>query len=172
MIDVLPTMLDLVGLPAPEILMGQSLVPLLLGEEMDLAPVILDEFRVDEQTGEMVGNIEIIDGRWGASLEIGPVPGDGDPNRGRHTVPAGGRWGAVHPWFASVPRLLLYDLEADPFALHSVHDEHPDLVEHYRKRLLRQWEAHQALGRRFGNANEAAISPEQMEQLKALGYVR
>src|SRR5688572_30984572 len=34
--------------------------------------VILDEFRVDEGTGEMIGNLEIVDGRWGASLEIGP----------------------------------------------------------------------------------------------------
>ena len=63
------------------------------GLSQEFAPVILDEFRVDEETGEMIGNIEIIDGRWGASLEIGPVSGDSDPNRGRHTVPAGGRWG-------------------------------------------------------------------------------
>ena len=32
MIDVLPTILDLVGLPLPEVMQGQSLAPVLLGE--------------------------------------------------------------------------------------------------------------------------------------------
>ena len=50
MIDVLPTVLDLVGLPTPEVMQGQSLAPLLLGEggEWEPRPVILDEFDVDE----------------------------------------------------------------------------------------------------------------------------
>ena len=43
MVDVLPTVLDLVDLPMPEIMQGQSLVPLLLGEEgWEPRPVILD----------------------------------------------------------------------------------------------------------------------------------
>ena len=33
MLDVLPTILDLVDLPMPEVMQGQSLAPLLLGEE-------------------------------------------------------------------------------------------------------------------------------------------
>jgi arylsulfatase A-like enzyme len=172
MIDVMPTILELAGLPPLEVLQGQSLAPLLRGEMMDLAPVILDEFRVDEATGEMVGNLEIIDGRWGASLEIGPLAEGADPNVGRHSVPVGGRWGAVHPFFPNVPRLLLYDLENDPFALHAVNDEHPDLVRHYTKHLLGQWQAHRALAQRFSEAGEIPVTPEQLEQLRALGYVR
>jgi arylsulfatase A-like enzyme len=172
MIDVMPTILELAGLPPLEVLQGQSLAPLLRGEMMDLAPVILDEFRVDEATGEMIGNLEIIDGRWGASLEIGPLAEGADPNVGRHSVPVGGRWGAVHPFFPNVPRLLLYDLENDPFALHAVNDEHPDLVRHYTKHLLGQWQAHRALAQRFSEAGEIPVTPEQLEQLRALGYVR
>ena len=172
MIDVLPTILDLVGLPEPEVLQGQSLAPLLRGESMRVRPVILDEFRVHEESGEMLGNLEIIDGRWGASLEIGPAPDGSDSDRGRHEVPVGGRWGAVHRYFPDVPRLLLYDLSTDPFALKAVNDEHPAEVERYRRILLEQWKAHQALAQRFGDADEVPLDPEQLQQLKSLGYIQ
>lgn len=172
MIDVMPTILELAGLEPLAVVQGRSLAPLLRGEAMDPAPVILDEFRVDEKTGEMIGNLEIIDGRWGASLEIGPLTEGADPKLGRHSVPAGGRWGAVHPFFPNVLRLLLYDLEHDPFTLHAVNDEHPDLVRHYTQKLLAQWQAHRALAQRFSEAGEVAVTPEQLEQLRALGYVR
>ena len=172
MIDVLPTLLDLLDLPAPEMLQGQSLAPLLRGERMRVRPVILDEFRVDARTGEMVGNIEIVDGRWGATLEIGPGPDGTEPESGRHEVPVGGRWGAVHPWFEGVPRLLLYDLENDPFATRAVNEEHPELVERYLKILTEQWEAHQALATRFGDAGDVPLSPEQLQELRALGYIQ
>jgi arylsulfatase A-like enzyme len=172
MIDVLPTLLDLAGLPAPDVLQGRSLAPLLRGEINEAPPVILDEFRVDEATGEMIGNLEIVDGRWGASLEIGPVPGgDATATEGRRAVPAGGRWGAVHPFYDGAPRLLLYDLERDPFATRAVNDEHPELVERYRRLLYRQWQAHLALAQRFTEAGEVALTPEQLQQLRALGYI-
>lgn len=172
MIDILPTVLDLVGLPQPEVLQGQSLAPLLTGDEQELRPVILDEFRIDEASGELIGNLEIVDGRWGASLEIGPPAESGDPERGRFAVPAGGRWGAVHPYYPDVPKLLLYDLEADPFARRAVNDEHPELVAKYEALLLEQWQAHKALAGQFSQAEEVALSPEQLRQLRALGYIQ
>ncbi len=166
MIDVLPTLLDLVGLPQPDVLQGQSLAPLLRGEPQQIRPVILDEFRVDEATGEMIGNLEIVDGRWGASLEISPK------RHGRHAVPAGGRWAAVHPHFDDVPSLLLYDLENDPHTTKAVNDKHPALVDKYRALLEAQWSAHQALAPRFSEADVEAMTAEQLEQLKRLGYIR
>jgi arylsulfatase A-like enzyme len=174
MIDVLPTILDLAGLPPPEVAQGRSLAPLLFGEgtPSGTGEVLFDEFRVDEATGELVGNLEIIDGRWGASLEIGPLPEGSDPTKGRHAVPAGGRWGAVHPFFPEAPRLLLYDLWNDPFARRAVNDEHPDLVEHYRRVLLERWQAQLALAQRFGAAESEPLEPEQLEQLRELGYIR
>lgn len=171
MIDVLPTVLDLVGLPQPDTLQGQSLAPLLRGNEMQVRPVILDEFRVDEATGEMIGNLEIIDGRWGASLEIAPVAEDADATLGRHSVPAGGRWGVVHPLFEDVPRLLLYDLENDPFALRAVNADHPELVTRYTALLLERWQAHRSLAQKFEDSEAAPLSPEQLEQLRILGYI-
>jgi arylsulfatase A-like enzyme len=172
MIDVMPTILELCGLPAAEVAQGRSLVPLLRGEALAARPVILDEFRIDERTGDYVGNLDVVDGKWGASLEIGPVPAGVDPNRGRHDIPAGGRWGAVHPFTAELPRLLLYDLEADPFATKDVNEQHPELVAKYQSLLEEHWKANQALAQRYLEASDAPVTPEQLEQLKSLGYVQ
>lgn len=173
MIDVLPTILDLAGLPAPAVLQGRSLAPLMLGDpDWEPTPVFLDEFRVDSDTGGMIGNLEIIDGRWGASLQIGPTEEENAMATGRHAIPAGGRWAMVHPFFPDAPRLLLYDLWNDPFATRNVNAEHPDLVEHYRDLLFRQWDAHVALAQQFAGVDQVELAPEQLEQLRALGYIR
>ncbi len=154
MVDVLPTILDLAGLPRPAVMQGQSLAPLLLGEEgWEPRPVILDEFYVDQETGEFRGRIEVIDGRWGASLEINPDPEE-EPEEQRPAP------------------LLLYDLWRDPLCLNSLHEERPDLVEKYTEFLEAQWEAHQALATRFTPGGEVALTPEQLRTLRALGYIQ
>jgi arylsulfatase A-like enzyme len=160
MVDVLPTILDLVGLPEPEVMMGQSLAPLMLGTEgWEPRPVILDEFDLGQETDELRGFLEVIDGRWGASLEINPRPPDEDEDEedalSRRPVP-----------------LLLYDLWNDPWCLRSVHEEHPELVEHYTAFLEKQWEANQALAQHFTQSGDVVLTPEQLETLRALGYIR
>ncbi len=159
-LDMLPTILDLAGLPPAEIAQGQSLGRLLLGTEgWEPRPVILDEFEVVPETGELTGQIEVIDGRWGASLEVNPRPeGEG-------------------PWLDSLgrgrpARLLLYDLWKDPTCLHSLHGERPDLVEKYTTFLEAQWEAHQALAQRFTPGQASPLTPEQLRTLRSLGYIR
>ncbi len=154
MIDILPTVLDLVDLPMPEVMQGQSLAPLLLGEPgWEPRPVILDEFLAHRETGELTGKIEVVDGRWGASLAVN---------------------GAIM-WWTYQPRsvpLLLYDLWNDPQCLHSLHEERPDLVERYTAILEAQWGAHQALGQHFTPSESRPLTPEQLETLRALGYIR
>ena len=160
MIDVLPTILDLVGLPLPEVMQGQSLAPVLLGEEgWEPRPVILDEFDVDQETGELRGTLEVVDGRWGASLEINPEPPEEDEDEEDVL------------WRRPVP-LLLYDLWNDPMCLYSLHEERPDLVEKYTAFLEAQWEAHQALAQLFTPSESVALTPEQLETLRALGYIQ
>jgi len=160
MLDVLPTILDLVDLPPAEVAMGQSLAPLLLGEGgWEPRPVILDEFRVDQETGELRGLLEVIDGRWGASLEINPRPPDEDEDEEDAL------------WRRPVP-LLLFDQWDDPFSLHSLHEERPDLVEKYTAFLEAQWEAHQALAQRFTPGGEVQLTPQQLETLRSLGYIQ
>jgi hypothetical protein len=139
----------------PEVMQGQSLAPLLFGEDgWEPRPVILDEFYVDRETSELRGVIEVVDGRWGASLEINPDP----ENRNRVTQ-------------RTVP-LLLYDLWDDPYTQHSLHEERPDLVEKYTKFLEAQFEAHQSLAQLFTRSGEVALTPEQLRTLRALGYIQ
>jgi arylsulfatase len=160
MLDALPTILDLAGMPLPEIMQGQSLAPLLLGEgEVEDRPVILDQFWVDPETDEFRGMLEVIDGRWGASLEVNPEPPEEDETE------EDARWRRPVP-------LIVYDLWNDPMCLHSIHEERPDLVEKYTAFLEEQWEAHQALGRYFTPGEDVVLTPEQLEMLRTLGYIR
>ena len=154
MIDVLPTLLDLLELPPAEIAQGQSLAPLMLGRDgWESRPVILDEFSADLETGELSGWIEAVEGRWGASLEINPWPGQ--PSEVRRPSP-----------------LLLYDLWNDPMALWSLHEERPDLVEKYTAFLEEQFEAHMALAQYFTPSGGVELTPEQLQTLRTLGYIR
>jgi len=149
---VLPTVLALAGLPMPEILQGQSLAPLLLGRPgWSPRPVIFDEFGKDPRTGELRGMIEMIDGRWGASLWIGA------PEDTLHHRPTA---------------LLLFDVWNDPLALEPVNEERPDLVAKYTRLLEEQWAAHRLLARRFTTGGQMELTPAQLEALRALGYIR
>lgn len=172
MIDVLPTLLELTGQPPAGVAQGHSLVPLLRGGTTEAPPVVLDEFRWDEESGGLVGNLEVVDGRWGASLEIRPLSEGDDPLLGRTEAPAGGRWGAVHRFYPQAPRLLLFDLLEDPFATRPVNDEYPEIVEREMRRLSGLWEAHRALSQRFAAGDAEPLTPEQLEQLRSLGYIQ
>ncbi|HUF78507.1 MAG TPA: sulfatase, partial [Thermoanaerobaculia bacterium] len=166
MIDTLPTLLELAGLPPPEVLQGRSLVPLLRGDPgWEPQPLILEQLQPLPDHGTFVGHIEMIDGRWGASLEIWP---EGlDPA----VVRPIGNQRAARPHRPGMPRLYLYDLWEDPFARRRVNDEHPELVERYTRLLVKQWKAHQALAKRFEPGAEVELTPEQIESLRALGYI-
>jgi arylsulfatase A-like enzyme len=163
MVDVLPTVLDLAGLPLPDVVQGQSLAPLLLDEEgWSAGPVVLEEVIVDRETGDLRGLIEVVDGRWGASLEINPggedvIGGVGIelPDQPRRPAP-----------------LLLYDLWKDPYALHSLHEERPDLVKKYPAFLEERWQAHLSLAQRFPRPERLRLTQDQLDALQTLGYVQ
>ncbi len=166
MVDVLPTILDLLDLPLPEVMMGQSLAPLMLGMKgWEPRPVILDEFFFDRDSLVLRGEIEVVDGRWGASLEINPQPPDED----EEDDPEAAKEAAL--WRRPVP-LLLYDLWNDPNCLRSLHEERPDLVEKYTEFLEKQWASHQALAQYFTRPDDVVLTPEQLETLRSLGYIQ
>jgi arylsulfatase A-like enzyme len=156
MIDMLPTILDFAELPMPEMMQGQSLAPLLLKEgSWEPRPVIFDEFY--DYSGTLKGLIEVIDGRWGASLSINILPDDQEaPGNMRHRPSP----------------LLLFDIWNDPHCLHSLHEKRPDLVKKYTKFLEAQWKAHQALAQHFTRSEDSPLTPEQLETLRSLGYIR
>ena len=103
----------------------------------------------------MTGQIEVIDGRWVASLAITPQSQDDAPPQERPR-----------------PRLLLYDLWFKPHYGGSQHEERPDLVDKYTKFLEAQFAAHQSLAQLFTRSDPMALTPEQLRTLQALGYIQ
>lgn len=155
MIDLLPTVLDLAGLPRAGMAQGRSLVPLVMGRgKGKRRPVVLDEFYSDGE--DLFGSLEIVDGRWGASLRIDtrPVGRKNEQDLGRPAP------------------LLLFDLEHDPHALRSLHAERPDLVRRYSRMLARAWRESLELGRKFARPGALPMRPEEIERLRTLGYLR
>jgi len=173
MLDVLPTVLDLLALPQPTIKQGQSLALLLRGElteeAWDQQPVIIDMFGTEFTTNELIGSIEVIDGRWGASLCVNPVsPGKAPANYAGHGD------GLVDCFTRAEP-LVVYDLWDDPLLTSPLNEHRPDLVEKYRTFLEQQFAAHTALRELVmsgGSAGTVQLDPEQLERLRALGYIR
>ena len=181
MIDVLPTLLDLTRLPQPQMKQGRSLAPLLLGqvtqEEWEHHPVFVDVLVTDRVSGELVGNIEVIDGRWGAALCVRPD----DPNAEVRPANTGD---ALRDCTQSVldpramrpvprERLLVYDLWDDPLLERPINEERPDLVEKYTKLLEAQVELNAALRELItGGRQSVELSPEDLEQLRTLGYIQ
>ncbi len=45
-------------------------------------------------------------------------------------------------------------------------------MEKYTKFLEAQWEAHQALAKLFTPSESVALTPEQLEALRAMGYIQ
>ena len=170
MIDLLPTLLELADLPLPEVRQGRSLVPLLEGRAWSSEPLILEQVQAYEPTGEMVGHIELIDGRWAASLEVMPESLRPIYAETESLVTAGG-WRAARPHRSTTPRLLLYDLDEDPFCTTSVHAEHPERVERYTRELEARYAGHQLLAARFESAGEVEAGDAQLEALRVLGYI-
>jgi arylsulfatase A-like enzyme len=162
MIDIMPTILELCDLPARDLIQGHSLAPLLLGKGgWDPQPVILDEFYVDPQTGRPCGFLEVVDGRWRASLEIG------EGNRLSNLLFTKG---SIPPGQRQAP-LLLYDLWNDPHCLFSLHEERPDLVKKYTRFLQEKWKEHRELAKRFTRPGQANLTAEQLRTLRSLGYI-
>jgi len=157
LIDLLPTILELAGLSEPDIKQGQSFAPLLLGRDgWDQRPVILDEFSVPPDTGEVYGTIDVIDGRWGASLKVGKAPWEDN----------------AKPEYLRPAPLLLYDLWNDPQCLRSLHEGRPGLVKKYTEFLEEKLREHRSLAKKFSRAAEVPLNQEQIKTLRSLGYIK
>ncbi|RMH01006.1 MAG: hypothetical protein D6702_12560 [Planctomycetota bacterium] len=147
-IDIFPTLLDLLDIPAPPGLAGRSLVPLARGEESGPPPDVIAEHREDpvlRRLGQGSGVLTSIRrGHW--KLLVNHLGSQ----------------------FFDRPRLELYDLAADPGERHNVAAEHPDLA----RELEREVEAFRA---RHGHgaevAAEAELDPAVLEELRGLGYL-
>ena len=67
---------------------------------------------------------------------------------------------------------ILYNLWNDPYCLHSLHEERPDLVKKYTRFLLARWKEHLELAKQFTRSKDSTLTPEQLRTLRSLGYIR
>ena len=143
-LDVMPTLLDLAGIPLPERAQGRSLVPLWSEAGEERPRPAFTEHRVSETDGpDLYDSFAMVEGRFKLIWNVG--------------VPAG------------VAEYELYDHSEDPLDLHDIAAEHPDVVERLRGELerWRTWaESHQL-------AADAAteMSADELERLRSLGYL-
>ncbi len=167
LIDLLPTVLELAGLPAPQLAQGRSLARALLDNvEPEPRAVIIDMPSTDLETGELIGTIEVVDGRWGASLVISSRdPGEIPEQVSEHLDGLDSHYGRSQ-------QLVIYDLLQDPFCTRPANEERPDLVEKYRDFLEAKWAENVELRERIGAAGEVQLTPEQMDRLRSLGYIQ
>jgi arylsulfatase A-like enzyme len=171
LLDLLPTVLELAGLPAASVQQGRSLVPLLTGAgALEPRPIVIEQVQAWPETGEMVGHIEIIDGDEAASLEVMPAAARAAMAAAGSLTTNGG-WRAARPHRASTPALLLYDLAADPHALSNTNQGQAVRVAESTARLAGIWAEHQALAEVLGGAQPGAAGADQIDALRVLGYV-
>jgi arylsulfatase A-like enzyme len=159
-IDILPTLLDFSGLPHPTSIQGQSLVPLL----------------------KMKAGISATWKRRPAITEQPPMRLDTDAPDPKHERDTSwesfaindGEWKLIHHtiWPEGRPEYELFDAKRDLLDQRNVSAEHPDAVQRLAK-ALDGW--HQlALAAKHRPDAEAAksMSPEQLQKLRSLGYVK
>ena len=148
-IDLMPTLLALSGLSAPEGIQGQSLLPLM---------------------GGPAGGADVVE-EW----IVRPAGSERDLGDGRSVSLVADGWKLVqntdlpdeeHPEFE------LFDHEKDPLDLVNLADEHPDIVERLTKEIDR-WQR-QAESAQLQSDEElgATLSADELKRLRSLGYVR
>ena len=147
LVDVTPTVLDLVGLPVPAGLDGASLLPLVAHEAAQATPGGPTDAVPDALAGP-VSYAESFYPRfhhgWSELVLLETE-----------------RWRSIR-----APRPELYDRDADPKELDNVYDRHRGVA----ATLAAQLEAMNLL-KAGGEPTPGEIDPEALERLRALGYV-
>jgi len=157
-VDIMPTLLEMSGLRAPAEAQGTSLAPFWTARRGT------DAVRAAPAEGRTAISEKALTTDMG-----GPPPRDTESV----AVLAGG-WKLIHNLRrpAGAPEFELFDHRRDPLDAHDLAAAHPDVV----ARLAREetaWRARATSARlRPDGETQRALSPEELERLRALGYVQ
>jgi arylsulfatase A-like enzyme len=166
-IDLMPTLLDLSGLPVPERAQGRSLVPLMAAA---------GSVRRAGSGSSVAHAGQAPDWRpLPAVTEKAKTASDGGPPpRGTESygIVSGG-WKLVHnvqrP--AGAPEFELYDHAADPLDRVNVAAQHPDVVARLRAELA-EWRKAAEAARLPREDATAGMDSKELDRLRSLGYIR
>ncbi len=160
LIDVMPTLLDLSGLPHPDGMQGQSLAPLL---QLPGAPAAawkkrpaITEKQPMRGPNDRPDPANERDASW-QSFAIN----DGEWKLIRHTIRPAGR-----------PEFELFDALHDPLDQKDVAPAHPEVVERLKKALDGWQQMATAAKPKPDSETTQKLSPEQLQRLRSLGYVK
>lgn len=144
-LDIMPTVLDVAGVPLPKDLEGRSLL-----RSDPEAPT--SRFGISEDRHR--GYLAIRDQRFKLLVRNAATP----DRRGFTLDPAQAEY-------------ELYDLLADPTEQRDIAHQEPEVYRRLKRELMRHCRRVGILGSRAEPAAEGQISPETQEALRALGYV-
>jgi len=152
-IDLMPTLLELSRIAVPEEAQGQSLLPLLV-------------------RGTRPAELGWQPRPAFAERALAPIANsDGDPGRACLSIVDDG-WKLIHntEGRADLPEYELYDHRRDPLNLVDVAAQHPKVVDRLKRALGAWHEA--AVAARVEPEADAEMSPEEIQHLRALGYIQ
>lgn len=135
-VDLLPTLLELLGLEPAEHAAGRSLLPAMLGDALPERPRLAE---LALHTNDPIESFSA----------------DG--------------WKLVYQ--RGSKRVMLFDLVSDPGELQDVAAAHPEVVGELQRRLEARTAEARELGERFEASGPLELTPEEIERLRALGYV-
>lgn len=141
-IDLMPTVLELAGLPVPETAQGRSLVPLFAGDEPRLPP---RPAITEEQDRGIKMTSWVADG-WKLIRFEGPPP-------------------------ESEIRYELYHHRDDPLNLEDVASDHPDVVERLGQQI-EDWQRFAVAAKLDDARAAEEMDAAELERLRSLGYVQ
>ena len=154
LIDIMPTLLELTGLPPVDGMQGQSLVPLLaLGDSAEGHWAPRQAFIEKAITND----------------NFSPPPRDTES----YAVVDGG-WKLIHNRIRpdGVPEFELYDIHEDPLDLDDRASEQTDVVERLARDIDRWQRVAEAARLPEDAASTEGMTQEQLERLRSLGYIR
>jgi arylsulfatase A-like enzyme len=150
LLDVYPTLCDLLGIDVPAGLQGRSLMPLIQGAADWRDLPVMSEKTEDPggrraRSGMGVG-MSIIDGGWKLICNLRSADG------------------------RNLPRYELFDLSRDPGEQHNLAGAHPERVVQM-DRVLMEWSARNLGLAQASSTAAEEVDPEVLAQLRALGYL-
>lgn len=153
LIDVAPTILEILGLPIPKAYQGKSLMPAMRGNSVGLGPAF-SEWE-DKVLAVRTDRYRFVLNPLGHHPEI----------IGMANLKAAGL--DRHPGYI-IEKEELFQIQDDPDELNNLAASKPELVKAFREQLI-QWQ--KDMGWILNGAEEIEISDEVKEELEALGYI-